>query len=75
MDAGYGMIEGIANNGDRRKDEEEKKSSLMEKLQENKKEATRWTSAGLSSKSGIRTAIQNCVNEIYFEIKRALLRI
>ena len=36
----YGMIDGIINNGDRRKDEEEKKPSVLEKLQEKKKEAT-----------------------------------
>ena len=30
---------GIINNGDRRKDEEEKKPSVMEKIQEKKKEA------------------------------------
>ncbi len=35
----YGMIDGIINNGDRRKDEEEKKPSVMEKIQEKKKEA------------------------------------
>ena len=35
----YGMIDGILNNGDRRKDEEEKKPSVMEKIQEKKKEA------------------------------------
>ena len=35
----YGMIDGIINNGDRRKDEEEKKPSVREKLQEKKKEA------------------------------------
>lgn len=35
----YGMIDGIINNGDRRRDEEEKKPSLMEKLNEKKKEA------------------------------------
>ena len=33
------MIDGIINNGDRRKDQEEKKPSVMEKLQEKKKEA------------------------------------
>ena len=36
----YGMIDGIINNGDRRKDEEEKKPSVLEKLHEKKKEAT-----------------------------------
>ena len=35
----YGMIDGILNNGDRRKDEEEKKPSVMEKIQKKKKEA------------------------------------
>lgn len=35
----YGMIDGIINNGDRRKDEEEKKTSVMDKIQEKKKEA------------------------------------
>ncbi len=34
----YGMIDGILNNGDRHKDEEEKKPSVMEKIQEKKKE-------------------------------------
>ena len=33
------MIDGIINNGDRRKDQEEKKPSVMGKLQEKKKEA------------------------------------
>lgn len=40
MEDDYGMIDGIINNGDRRKDEEEKKPSVLEKLQEKKKEAT-----------------------------------
>lgn len=35
----YGMIDGIINNGDRRKDDDEKKYSVMDKLQEKKKEA------------------------------------
>lgn len=35
----YGMIDGIINNGDRRKDDDEKKHSVMDKLQEKKKEA------------------------------------
>lgn len=35
----YGMIDGIINNGDRRKDEEEKKPSVMDKIQEKKKAA------------------------------------
>lgn len=35
----YGMIDGIINNGDRKKDDEEKKPSVLEKLQEKKKEA------------------------------------
>lgn len=35
----YGMIDGIINNGDRRKDEEEKKTSVIDKIQEKKKEA------------------------------------
>ena len=34
----YGMIDGILNNGDRRKDEDEKKLSVMDKIQEKKKE-------------------------------------
>lgn len=34
----YGMIDGIINNGDRRKDDE-KKHSVMDKIQEKKKEA------------------------------------
>ncbi len=38
MEDDYGMIDGILNNGDRRKDEEEKKPSVMEKIQEKKKE-------------------------------------
>ena len=33
-------FDGIINNGDRGKDEEEKKPSVLEKLQEKKKEAT-----------------------------------
>lgn len=33
-----GMIDGILNNGDRRKDEDEKKLSVMDKIQEKKKE-------------------------------------
>lgn len=39
MEDDYGMIDGIINNGDRRKDQEEKKPSVMGKLQEKKKEA------------------------------------
>lgn len=35
----YGMIDGIINNGDRKKDDEEKKPSVLEKLQEKRKEA------------------------------------
>lgn len=40
MEDDYGMIDGIINNGDRRKDEEKKKPSVLEKLQEKKEEAT-----------------------------------
>lgn len=39
IEVDYGMIDGIINNGDRRKDQEEKKPSVMERLQEKKKEA------------------------------------
>lgn len=39
MEDDYGMIDGIINNGDRSKEQEEKKTSVMEKLQEKKKEA------------------------------------
>ena len=39
LEEDYGMIDGIINNGDRRKDEEEKKTSVMDKIQEKKKEA------------------------------------
>lgn len=39
MEDDYGMIDGIINNGDRRKDQEEKKASVIDKLQEKKKEA------------------------------------
>lgn len=39
MEDDYGMIDGIINNGDRRKDQEEKKVSVMDLLQEKKKEA------------------------------------
>lgn len=39
MEDDYGMIDGIINNGDRRKEQEEKKPSVMERLQEKKKEA------------------------------------
>lgn len=39
MEDDYGMIDGIINNGDRRKDQEEKKPSVRERLQEKKKEA------------------------------------
>ena len=35
----YGMIDGIINNGDRRKYDDEKKHSVMDKIQEKKKEA------------------------------------
>ena len=35
----YGMIDGIINNGDRRKDQEESKKSVMETLKEKKQEA------------------------------------
>lgn len=35
----YGMIDGIINNGDRRRDDEEKKQSVMDRIQEKKKEA------------------------------------
>lgn len=41
MEDDYGMIDGIINNGDRRKDQEERKASVMEVLQEKKKEAER----------------------------------
>lgn len=37
----YGMIDGIINNGDRRKEQEDKKPSILEKLQEKKEEAAR----------------------------------
>ena len=38
----YGMIDGIINNGDRRKEQEQdKKPSILEKLQEKKEEAAR----------------------------------
>ena len=35
----YGMIDGIINIGDRRKDDDEKKHSVMDKIQEKKKDA------------------------------------
>lgn len=46
MEDDYGMIDGIINNGDRRKDQEEKKPSVMEKLQEKRKKRLKLRQLG-----------------------------